>query len=66
MTSESYFLLAQAYLNGESFAEAGTAIQMAIQFQESNCEYNYLAAKIQLRSAGVHTAPDNSSCPQGR
>lgn len=65
-TSESFFLLAQAYLNFGNFDGARSAIQQALQTGESNCEYLYFALEIEVLANGSDGPVNNSSCPQAR
>lgn len=60
--SESFFLLGKAYLNAGMFPEARAAAAKALSFGEINCEYNFLASKIEAVSSGNTNQPD-PACP---
>jgi tetratricopeptide (TPR) repeat protein len=57
-TSESYYLLSEAYLNSGKIPEARSAIQEALKSGELNCEYQAMAAKIETGQS------DYPECPQ--
>lgn len=63
-TSESYYLLAQAFVNAEKFPEAKNAIQEALKSGEKNCEYQALATEIDSRLSGNPNDSASANCPQ--
>lgn len=63
-TSESYYLLAQAYVNSGKIMEAKAAIQEALKAGEKNCEYQALANDIDSRQGGILEGSTPVSCPQ--
>lgn len=59
--SESYYLLAQAYMNAGKLMEARASIQKALKAGEKNCEYQALANDIGLQQDGIS---EGFNCPQ--